>query len=536
MLVLLTIGLPLFAASGLLGLHVLRPKFKYIWLVAAITALLTWTLVLVLRLQIPLTIPLVTWKPIELFPVSPSLQLDDISWSYAFSLVTLLLGVTLTAVARIPKSEDLVPNEFSSDWLTWSSSLLLISLGVLATIAGNLITLLLAWAAIDILELSIRIGITKEGEQYDRIVFAFGARVIGILLVIWAIAAARASGYSINLISLDPGISVFLILAAVFRLGVIPIHMPSLKRGVDRRGFGTLLRFAPAISGLMLLSRTASQAIPTQMTLILLISAGLVALYGSIFWSMATDELEGRPYWIIAVAALTAASAIQSQAAASVAWGVALILSGGILFLYSSRDRRLIILPILGLLGISGLPFTAVWPGMSIYTSTLPVYLWIVFIITQALILSAYAVHIIRPANTMTGVVRFVWVIYPWGLALLPLVQYLIVILNQTLTPSIGSGLPEILATWPSLVASIFAALIIIWRIRGPHIGLPFSDKIKPLLSFNWIYGILGQIYRLIGRTVAFIEMLVEGKGAVLWTILLLTLLISLLSIIELGE
>lgn len=521
---------------GLLGLRVLRPKFKYIWLVAAITALLTWGLVLVLRLQIPLTTPLITWKPIELFPVSPSLQLDDISWSYAISLVTLLLGVTLTAVARIPNSDDPISDNFMSDWSIWASSLALISLGLLATMAGNLITLLLAWAAIDIFELSIRIGITKEGEQNERNVFAFGARVIGILLVIWAIAVERSSGLSINLNSIDSRISVYLILAAVFRLGVIPAHMPALKQGVDRRGFGTLLRFVPAISGLMLFSRTASQAIPIQMSQILLIIAGLAALYGGISWSASSDELDGRPYWIIAVAAFTAASVIQSQTAASVAWGIALILSGGLLFLYSSRDRRLLILPILGLLGISGLPFTAAWHGMSVYTPEMPAYLRAVFIVAQALILSAYVVHMIRPGNTMTDQDRFVWVIYPWGLLLLPLVQYLVAILSLTLSSTISSDLPEILATWPSFVASFLAVLIILWRIRGPHILFPYRDSIKVFLSFNWIYEILSQIYRLIGRMVAFIELLVEGRGAVLWTILLLTLLISLLSIIELGE
>jgi formate hydrogenlyase subunit 3/multisubunit Na+/H+ antiporter MnhD subunit len=81
---------------------------------------------------------LVEWKPVTLFPASPSLLVDHASWPFLFALVSLTLAIILTAAASLQ----------SNYWMTWSNTLLLAGLGILAVISGNLLTLLLAWAVI----------------------------------------------------------------------------------------------------------------------------------------------------------------------------------------------------------------------------------------------------------------------------------------------------------------------------------------------------------------------------------------------------
>jgi len=49
------------------------------------------------------------------------------------------------------------------------------------------------------------------------------------------------------------------------------------------------------------------------------------------------------------------------------------------------------------------------------------------------------------------------------------------------------------------------------------------------VFSFSWLYQLFWGVYRLVGRFLALINLILEGEGGILWTILLLTLLLSLL-------
>ena len=127
----------------MLIIRILQPDFTFFWLIAALGALATWPAVLLLRLRIPESITLVTWKPEQILPVSPTLLLDSISWPFAMALATLVLAVILTDVTRVP----------DVNWSAWASSLAISAISMLAVFAGNPLTLILAWGAIDLIEL-----------------------------------------------------------------------------------------------------------------------------------------------------------------------------------------------------------------------------------------------------------------------------------------------------------------------------------------------------------------------------------------------
>ena len=53
--------------------------------------------------------------------------------------------------------------------------------------------------------------------------------------------------------------------------------------------------------------------------------------------------------------------------------------------------------------------------------------------------------------------------------------------------------------------------------------------SLQRIFSFDWFYRLVWGIYQQLSRIVAFLNLIQEGEGGILWTLLLLTLLLSLL-------
>jgi hypothetical protein len=59
--------------------------------------------------------------------------------------------------------------------------------------------------------------------------------------------------------------------------------------------------------------------------------------------------------------------------------------------------------------------------------------------------------------------------------------------------------------------------------------ALPFVTFLREFFSMGWFYGLLWGAYHLLRRGISSINLILEGEGGILWTLLLLTLLLSLL-------
>jgi len=243
--------------------------------------------------------------------------------------------------------------------------------------------------------------------------------------------------------------------------------------------------------------------------------------------------LEGRPFWMLGMASLALASALRAQPGASLAWGIALLFSGSVLFLTSARHPNLLFILILGLLGFSGLPFTPAWGGLEMYSGDFSI--WLLFLpLAHAFLLAGYIRHSLRPGERLEGVERWVWVIYPLGLLVLPIAHFLAAwwggnLINENLLSF--SWLQLI----PSLAALGLAAIF--WRLqRSKPLWVSVASRIlRPSISFGWLYKLIWYIYRGTGKIVGFISEVLEGQGGVLWAFLLLTLLMAFLVQTGLG-
>src|SRR4030042_6277199 len=378
MLIFLTIFLLLFIPLAMVIIHLARPKFSIQGFLVVLAVLAGWSMLFLVLSAIPQVISLIIWQPCSLFPDSPILLIDDISWYFALALISIALAVIITSIAQLGQSPKLeqntksnnievseiqgkseevispgnsgtfVENGSTSNWQSWAGILVFTSFGLVAVSAGNMLTLMLAWAALDIIEVVILLGQVLQSKSRERIILAFTARMAGIGMVFLAGIIPWSQGTSLTFESISQATSLYLILAAGLRLGVFPLHLPLIQQLPMRRGLGTVLRLVPAASSYILLIRVAKVGVIGVATPYLIILTTLAGLYAGINWMNARDELHGRPFWVLGTSSLAVASAILNQPSACFAWSIASLLSGGLIFSTSMRHKNLLPIVFLG--------------------------------------------------------------------------------------------------------------------------------------------------------------------------------------------
>ena len=558
----------------MLILHLVRPKFSIQGFLAILAVLAGWAMVLFARQDIPRTITLLQWQPAIFFPNSPSLLIDDISWYFALALITLALSSIVTSIAhfgeshqsehnlndkkievievqeqsekKTPPSKPIIVNENKSrsNWQAWAGILVLTSLGLVAVAAGNMLTILLAWAALDILELFIVLGQVLESKSRQRIILAFSIRVAAIGMVILAGIDAWSHGMLLSFNDIDQITSIYLILAAGLRFGILPIQLSYIDKLPQKREFGTILQLVPAAASLILIVRVAYIGILGTISPFLLGFTALIGLYAGIQWMNSKDEIKGMRYWVFGTTSLAIASAILNSPTASIAWSIGSLLSGGLILLIFIHHKNLIPIAFLGFIGFSALPFSPTWLGTNLYalsgvpsTTTTPFLSYLLslfFLLTHSLLLAGFIRHILRgiyPHEQLNNdhFERWVWFLFPFGLIFILVAHFLIGVL---LYPNLN----EIQLTgWiMGVVAVIFSGVIWYYHMRYLQSSThrdqttttsPFSK----FLSLEWLFQFFGSLFHSLSRFIALISTILEGDGGILWAFVLFALIIVFL-------
>jgi len=501
----------------MLAIRLVRPGFVYHWLVAVIGALAAWPLTILIGRNIPESLNMINWQSGTLFPAGIGLELDQVSWPFAVSLVTLVLAVILTDAARA----------IEADWLNWAGSLLLTALGVLVVLAANPLTLLLTWTALDLVELGVLLSQVSATRVRRQVIIVIATRLLGSGILIAAGIAAQMQGQVLSFADIPPLSNFLLLLAAGLRLGVLPLHLPFLVELPLRRSLGTMLRLVPVAASVVLVVRVASAqenaTEPFLLSTLMLTLVGLGSLLAGLSWLFADSEIEGRPAWILGTTSLAVASAIRGSSAASLSWGLATIFLGGLIFLASARDRRLSWPLWIGLAGLSALPFTPTWNGTFLFAAPYQPVL-ILLQVCQVFMFLGFARHSLRKGAPLSGVERWVWFIYPLGLLILPLVYFAY---GWWSRPSLAE-VP--LAGW--LVGPITIGLAIpgVWLSRREvWISGRFLRSIRSIFSFSWVFNLANTAFHLVERFSRFVSDILEGEGGVLWALLWVMMLLTLI-------
>jgi hypothetical protein len=516
MFILITVTILLATAIVLLILQFVAPTFRYNWLIATAGALLGWISVFAWQLQMPFSLQFPAWQPASLFSQSPTFVGDGIAWMYSVSLATLCLAIILTAVAR---------SNFPRP-VNWMGALIITSLGILAVVADNPLTLVLIWAAIDISELVAQMRVVEDPELSERTVIAFASRAAGIFVLLWADMVSVANGQTLDFRSAPPQAGLYLMLAAGLRIGVLPLHLPYSGESVLRRGFGTGLRMISAASSLILLARVPSSSLVAPVAAYLAILVALAAMYGGWQWLRAPDELTGRPFWLIGMGSLAVAAALRANPIGAAAWGCGLILAGSALFLSSEQNKWLARALLIGAWGISALPFslTATGWNSAIIPPVLSWLAWPLLILAHAMLLAGFVRHSLRTTTRVSTADQPIWAknVYPIGIALLLLMTILLAFYGWGGTLKFGN--------WFVALLTNLLTIGLLWLSPRLRILNPIrAHWVRPTNSswLEWSYQALWNIYRQLGRVSNVISNVLEGESGVMWTLLFLALFIS---------
>jgi hypothetical protein len=273
---------------------------------------------------------------------------------------------------------------------------------------------------------------------------------------------------------------------------------------------------------LALLAHIPAGSLSSAFTPYLIALATIAALYGGWMWLRAPDELTGRPYWIIGLAALSVISALSDNPLGAVAWGCALVLVGGALFLASVQHVWLNRALLVGAWSLSSLPFSLT---ASAWLGNLGFFIPFV-IVAQALLIAGFVRHALRPGGRDSLDTQESWTrsVYPAGIILLVALQLVLGWIGWDGALQVGAWLQAIIA---SLLTFGLVWATPRFRILNPiraHWVNPASSNATNMYSSFW------SVYRIFERISLAITTALEGNGGVMWTLLFLVLFISLLS------
>jgi hypothetical protein len=422
----------------------------------------------------------------------------------------------------------------------------------------------MVWAVVDTVEAALMFFHSPDEDTRKQVIFIFAFHALSIFLVIWGIAIYEVSDVDLTLMNLYPGISLYFLAATVLRLGVFPFHAPFVRGESLQRGLGTMVRLSSSATSLMLLARISGATISDDVKPFLVVFLSICALIGGFRWIRAADELKGRPYLILALAAFAYTSAVLSQPWACVAWSLALILPASMLYLSPNRQRNWLWLPVLGVLLLSGVPFSPVWGGLRLYQKTfltsysnigskaLIVLAYISFWAAHSIFIAGFVRHALTSQNQKNGSVFWVRGMNLLGILLLPIIH---------IAMGIRIGLKYSRANlWIGAIALCGAILILLYpylrlfyiEVLMTHVGryIPSLNRAQmpiievkgtrrrlsgilhhlgTLLSLTWLYRMLLTFFYFVQRLYLLINRTLEGDGGVLWSILVFMLLLAVI-------
>jgi hypothetical protein len=523
MYILLSIGLLLLAGALMVVLRIWRPGFGYHWLVASAGGFLAWLLVLFSYTRIPESLQILSWGPRTSYTNSIILSLDEISWPFAAALVTLLMATLLSDVVRA----------YDLSWSNWASSLMVIAIGLVGIFAENLLTFVLVWMAYDIFVL-VMLLLQQDAERMRRrTVRVFFMHLLGTLCLLFAGAISASDNSSVLLQNPTSRAIIFIVLAAVFRLGALPIDSQMQENVDNRRSFGTIRSLASMSIVAILVVRVAGALenvdLAGPLWSVLFFMVGLIGVLFSLVWFNSREELAGRQAWIMGFGMLIIASMLRAELQASMSWSLAAIYSGGVLFLASVRKNVSLWITMLGVISISTLPFSAAWTGLELFSPPYSIS-FILFFTALVLIISGYLRLAYKVIPEPEGLERWIRVVYPMGLIMLPIVHLVIGLLY---IPDIGD-IP--IVSWAiNLLIVVFTVLGFLWRQRGGQIPATLSNGLNDFLSLGWLTSLVQSVFSQVTRFLIFTSRILEGEGGILWVMLSIVLMLAIL-ILRLGN
>lgn len=518
----ISIALLFLIALVMLILRLTRRDFGYHWLIAAGGAFVAWLMVLLAGINLPVSLQISAWNLRTSYPNLITLSADKFSWPFVLGLGTLILATLLTDVVRA----------YDLDWTNWATSLLITAFGLISVLSGNLLTFIIAWTAFDLVLVIILLLQLQSGRSRRRAVLVFFTRLLGTASLLIAGVISVSDNNSFLLERASANAIIFIVLAAGFRLISIPADSPLHENPVKKRSLGTVMSLVSAAIVIVFLVRVAvaleTVNISADLWWVLIGLLGFISLLSAAAWLLAKDEIEGRHVWITGMGAIVLAASLRAQPDASTAWGMAMLFSGGLIFLASVRVRFSLWITLVGLVGISTLPFTPAWNGLALFYPPFSLGM-ILYFAAIVLVVWGFSLHAVQIRSEPEGIERWIRIVYPFGLLIIPVVH---IGWGLSFIPEIGEV--PIIGWILGAVICVLAFLGFFWQRRAGNIPQTFANRFNAFLDFGWFYSLLRILFDYASRLIFFLSSVLEGEGGILWVLLWIVLFLAIM-LISLG-
>jgi len=485
------------------------------WAVSAAFAAACWLFGMALMLSVPAVLRFSVWQPENLFQSPLLLNLDRTSWAYLYALVTVLLSMIFTAAARPAAA----PAGVRSFWFFYTS------LAVVAILAANLLTLALAWALMDLMTLVFHVRMADTPQDVQRALTRAGVDMAGVLLLLAGASMNHLAGGDTLITTpfLSTAGALLVVLAALLRLGLMPLHFGVSSYEPFRRGLGTLLRLFPPAVSLALLTRLFEVGLPAGSEIWLLVAGIAGTLVGGLRWVLEADAIRSRPFFVMAISSLAVLAGLSPAGPDGArAAGVSLLLMGAAFSLAELHTPAHRVWPLLAAVMLLGLPWT---PGGIVAAS-----------IGEGLLAGGHLPAIVAGTLGMAALgLGALHVFYeqetPWPTSeSLSRVMYS---LGLAIPLLVGIGMGIWFRTLPALPGLIvFAAAIVLAGLgflvlrRLPASQAQRWQAVAGKLDPQPVYRVLWTPARRFARLVRTTGAIFEGEGGLLWMFVVVLFLV----------
>ncbi len=502
----------LLSLAGAFLLWTLRTRASRVhWGASVLLAGLQWIVILALASGLPATMRVSLWRPASLFGDGLILQLGSGAWQLVYLTATLLLSLTLTAATR-PQSTTAA---------TRTLTFLYVGLGVIAILPGNLLTVVVAWALLDLATVLLPLAFPGPEALLERSFRRLGVDAAGLFLVLLAASLDREGTLAGSGARTDLA-TVLLSFGILLRLGLFPLHFSLPPMPGIRRGLGTPLRLLPPVAALAVLGQQLEGLIAPGLVPWIQIAGAAGLLVGGARFALMANSLEARPFLILGVSGLSVLAAASSPMLAGetlLAGASLLLILGAIVSLgeiYAPWHRAV---PWLSGLLFLGLPWTPSWPlavalmdGLAQPTGFLVAGIGAIgwSLLMVGILRQAY-----RPQLTWPEDLELVRLTYSLGYSLPLWVGLGIGVW--------GGGDPAPRSFLSAVVVAIIAMAILQFG-RGLRWLLPFQASLRRL-DPSGIYRVGWQALQAFLRVVRLVSAIIEGEAALLWLLVFLLLM-----------
>jgi hypothetical protein len=485
---------------------------------------LTWVVCLVLSTSVGSSTSLSVWRPEDLFASRLQLTFDATGWQLTYAAVTVYLSLALTQAAR-PGTTTIGTRVILP---------LYAGLGVAAMLAGNLLTVAITWATLDLLTFIFLMSATTDEDAIPGIITRLSMDGLSVITVLAAAAASWGSGKANTAFGeistpLSAGLIAF---AGLIRLGMFPLHFSLPKVPRARRGLGTMIRLMPPAIVLAVLARQFASGFPGELVPWLSVAGAIGAVVGGSRWALSEDPMQGRPFFVLAIASTgVLAAGLDPGGTGEILanTGTMILLVGCAFSLAEIHSPAHRIWPIAAAVIVLGAPLTL----GGVLTGALAVGIagigTAVLAVLGGIGLAAVGIGVISGATSpQTN--------WPIGESLVRIVYGLGISLPVLVAIGMGLQLPEA----RSMIGGLFflgvgiAAVLGRFALRGlPHRYRELGRRAMARLDPGSLYRGASTAYVGVLRFVRSVAAPLEGQGGMLW--LLVVLILVLLGVRGVG-